>query len=191
MLFTVGIAFGAMVTFIPLYVEARAWEINIGLIYTVSAIMSFSIRTVSGTASDRMGRGRFITLGLSFYTLSMVTLFLSNSPQMLLLAGAFQGAGSGTTIPIISALMTDRSLPHERGLTFGLCLTGFDLGIAMAGPVMGMIVDMTGSYALVFGLSGAMTLLGVLLFITHSSKDIPHSVRFALNGGRDVYAIKP
>ncbi|MEL6776859.1 MAG: MFS transporter [Cyanobacteria bacterium J06597_16] len=190
MLFMVGTAFGAMVTFVPLYVEKMAWDINIGLIFTVSAIASFSIRTFSGTASDQLGRGRFISLGLTFYTLSMLTLYFANGPEMLLLAGAFQGAGSGTTIPIIAALMTDRSRPGERGLTFGLCLTGFDLGIALAGPIMGQIADLSGSYSLVFALAGIMTALGLAIFITTSSKDLPHSVQFALNGGRDVYAIK-
>ncbi len=190
MLFMVGIAFGAMVTFVPLYVEQRGWDINIGLVFTVSAIASFSIRTFSGTASDQLGRGRFISLGITFYTLAMLTLCFANTPEMLLLAGALQGCGSGTTIPIIAALMTDRSRPNERGLTFGLCLTGFDLGIALAGPIMGRIADFSGSYRLVFALAGMMTFFGLLLFVTTSSKDVAHSVRFALNGGRDVYAIK-
>ncbi|MEL6159183.1 MAG: MFS transporter [Cyanobacteria bacterium J06623_5] len=189
-LFMIGIAFGAMVTFIPLYVQVRAWEINVGLVYTASAIASFSIRAFAGTASDQLGRGRFISLGMVFYTLSMGMLFCSVSPNMLLLAGVLQGAGAGTTIPIIAALMADRSRPHERGLMFGLCLTGFDLGIALAGPLMGRVADYTGSYAVVFGLAGLMTLLGLLLFVTTSSKDISHSVRFALGGGIDVYAIK-
>ncbi|MGB7251337.1 MAG: MFS transporter [Phormidesmis sp.] len=189
-LFMVGTAFGSMVAFVPLYVEEMAWDINIGLVFTVSAIASFSIRTFSGTASDQLGRGRFISLGLLFYTLSMFTLCLANSPSMLLLAGAFQGAGSGTTIPIIAALMTDRSRANERGLTFGLCLTGFDLGIALAGPIMGRIADVTSSYSSVFALAGSLTLLGLIIFITTSSKDLSHSVRFALHGGRDVYAVK-
>ncbi len=190
MLLMVGTAFGAMVTFMPLYVEQMGWDINIGLVFTVSAIASFSIRTFTGTASDQLGRGRFISLGLIFYTLSMATLYFAHSPQMLLISGALQGAGSGTTIPIISALMTDRSRPSERGITFGLCLTGFDLGIALSGPIMGQIADISGNYSLVFALSGAMTLLGLIIFITHSSKDLPHSIQFALNGGRDVYAVK-
>jgi MFS family permease len=190
MLLTVGIAFGSMVTFMPLYVEKMGWDINVGLVFTASAIASFSIRTFTGTASDQLGRGRFISLGMIFYTLSMVALYFASSPQMLLLAGALQGAGSGTTIPIISALMTDRSRPSDRGITFGLCLTGFDLGIALSGPIMGQIADISGSYSLVFALSGAMTLLGLIIFITYSSKDLPHSIRFALNGGRDVYALK-
>lgn len=189
-LFMVGIAFGSMVTFMPLYVTEMGWDINIGLVFTASAIASFSIRTFTGTASDQLGRGRFISLGLIFYTLSMVTLWLTHSPQMLLVAGALQGAGSGTTIPIIAALMTDRSRPSDRGITFGLCLTGFDLGIALAGPIMGQIADVSGRYSLVFALSSLMTCLGLVIFITHSSKDLPHSIRFALHGGRDVYALK-
>ncbi len=189
-LFMIGIAFGSLVTFMPLYVQAQGWAFNIGLIYTASAIASFSTRAFTGSASDRLGRGRFISLGIFFYSLSMFTLWLSNSPETLLLAGIFQGVGSGTTIPIIAALMTDRSLPNQRGLTFGLCLTGFDLGIALAGPLMGQLADYTGSYALVFAISGFMTFLGLIIFITTSSKDVPHSVQFALNGGRDVYAIK-
>ncbi len=188
-LMMVGIAFGSMVAFVPLYVRETGIAINIGLIYTVSAIASFSIRVVSGKASDQLGRGRFISLGLICYTLAMFTLALSTSGQMLLLAGALQGVGSGTLIPIIAALMTDRSRPNERGLTFGLCLTGFDLGIALAGPGMGQIADAS-SYAVVFALSGLMTFIGLLIFITTSSKDLSHSVRFALRGGRDVYALK-
>ncbi|MEM8504826.1 MAG: MFS transporter [Cyanobacteria bacterium P01_D01_bin.1] len=188
-LFMVGIAFGSVVTFMPLYVQDRGWAFNIGLIYTASAIASFSIRTFTGSASDRFGRGRFISLGVFFYSLSMFTLWLSNAPETLLLAGIFQGIGSGTIIPIIAALMADRSLPNQRGLTFGLCMTGFDLGIALAGPMLGLVADATGSYSIVFAIAGTMTFLGLIIFIITSSKDIPHSIRFALNGGRDVYAI--
>lgn len=188
-LFMVGTAFGSMVAFIPLKVDSMGLAVNVGLIYTMSAIASFSIRALAGKASDQLGRGRFISSGLVFYSLAMFTLWQSNSAPMLLLAGALQGCGSGTLIPIIAALMADRSRPGERGLTFGLCLTGFDLGIALAGPVMGRIADAT-SYDLVFALAGVMTLFGLFIFITTSSKDLAHSVRFALQGGRDVYAIK-
>lgn len=188
-LFMVGTAFGSMVAFMPLHARQMGIDINIGFIYTVSAIASFSVRFLAGKASDRLGRGRFISMGLTCYSLAMFCLCFSNSPQTFLLAGAFQGLGSGTIIPIIAALMADRSKPNERGLTFGLCLTGFDLGIATAGPVMGQIAD-ANSYSLVFAIAGCLTLSGLLIFVTTSSKDIAHSIRFALNNGRDVYAVK-
>jgi hypothetical protein len=34
-----------------------------------------------------------------------------------------------------------------------------------------------------------MTLVGLVVFATANSKDLPHSLRFALGHGQDVYAI--
>ncbi|NEP59438.1 MAG: MFS transporter [Symploca sp. SIO2G7] len=189
-LLLVGLAFGGLATFVPLYARESNFAINIGLIYTASAVCSFGIRLLVGKASDRYGRGPFITLGLVFYSLSMVALWLAHSEAAVLLAAALQGMGGGMLIPMVAALMADRSTPGERGLMFGLCLTGFDMGIALAGPVMGQVADFT-SYRDIFGVAGLMTLLGLLIFITTSSKDIRHSIRFSLKGGRDIYAVPP
>ena len=188
MLLLVGLAFGGLATFVPLYARESNFSLNIGLIYTASAICSFGIRLLAGKASDRYGRGPFITLGLIFYSTSMLALWLAQSEAAVLLAAALQGMGGGMLIPMVAALMADRSTPTERGLMFGLCLTGFDVGIALAGPVMGQIADLT-SYRDIFGVAGLMTLLGLIIFITTSSKDFHHSMQFALRGGKDVYAV--
>ena len=190
MLLLVGLAFGGLATFVPLYARESDFALNIGLIYTASAMSSFGIRLLAGRASDRYGRGPFISLGLVFYSASMIALWLAQSEAMVLLAAALQGMGGGMLIPMVAALMADRSTPAERGLMFGLCLTGFDVGIALAGPVMGQIADLT-SYRDIFGVASAMTILGLIIFVTTSSKDMNHSVQFALKGGRDVYAVPP
>lgn len=188
MLLLVGLAFGGLATFIPLYARESELTLNIGLIYTASAVCSFGIRLLAGRASDQYGRGPFITLGLVFYSMSMLALWLAHSETSVLFAAALQGMGSGMLIPMVAALMADRSIPTERGLMFGLCLTGFDVGIALAGPVMGYIADLT-SYRDIFGAASLMTMLGLIIFITTSSKDIKHSIRFSLRGGKDVYAV--
>ncbi|MEM6256525.1 MAG: MFS transporter [Cyanobacteria bacterium P01_D01_bin.156] len=189
MLMLVGLAFGGLATFVPLYARESNLAINIGFIYTASAICSFVIRLLVGKASDRYGRGPFITLGLVFYSLSMVALWLARGELAVLIAAAMQGMGGGMLIPMVAALMADRSKPAERGLMFGLCLTGFDIGIALAGPVMGQIADLT-SYRDIFGFAALMTTIGLVLFVTTSSKDINHSLRFSLRGGKDVYAVQ-
>ncbi len=188
MLLLVGLAFGGLVTFVPLYARESDLALNIGLIYAASAMSSFGIRLLAGRASDRYGRGPFITLGLVFYSVSMFSLWFAQSEIAVLLAAALQGMGGGMLIPMVAALMADRSKPAERGLMFGLCLTGFDVGIALAGPVMGQIADLT-SYRDIFGVAGLMTILGLLTFVTTSSKDINHSIQFALRGGKDIYAM--
>jgi MFS family permease len=187
-LLLVGLAFGTLSTFVPLYVRETGLALNVGLIYTASAIASFISRLLVGRASDIHGRGRFITASLGIYSLSMVVFWLADSAPIFLLAGLIQGFAAGTLIPMIAALMGDRSEANERGRTFGLVMVGFDLGIAFAGPVFGTIADSLG-YRNVFGLAGLMTFVGMLIFITASSKDLRHSVHFALGGGRDIYAV--
>lgn len=187
-LLLVGLAFGTLSTFVPLYVRETGLALNVGLIYTASAIASFISRLLVGRASDQHGRGRFITASLGFYSLSMVVFWLAESAPIFLLAGLLQGFAAGTLIPMIAALMGDRSHPSERGRTFGLTMVGFDLGIAFAGPIFGTIADSLG-YRNVFGLAGIMTFIGMVIFVTTSSKDISHSLRFALGSGRDVYAV--
>ncbi|NER78044.1 MAG: MFS transporter, partial [Leptolyngbya sp. SIO1D8] len=187
-LLLVGLAFGTLSTFVPLFVRETDVALNVGLIYTASAIASFAIRLLVGRASDRYGRGRFITISLLLYTLSMGVFWQAQTPVMFLLAGLIQGSAAGTLIPMIAALMGDRSQPDERGKIFGLAMVGFDIGIALAGPFFGTFADWV-SYRDTFGLAACMTFIGLLIFITASSKDLGHSLRFSLSHGRDVYAI--
>ncbi|MBF2079915.1 MAG: MFS transporter [Synechococcales cyanobacterium T60_A2020_003] len=184
----VGLSFGTLSTFVPLYIKSVGAELNVGLFYTAVAIASFGVRLVAGPGSDRYGRGPFITISLILYTLAMLLLWQATSAELFLLAAVIQGAGSGTIIPMVAALMADRSFPHERGRTFGVCMVGFDLGLALAGPLLGTVADQVG-YANLFGFCGGLTGLGILIFLTCSSKDVAHSLRFALGRGRDVYAV--
>lgn len=187
-LLLVGLAFGTLSTFVPLFVRETGLALNVGLIYTASAIASFAIRLLVGRASDRYGRGRFISISLLLYTLSMLVFWQAETAQMFLLAGLIQGGAAGTLIPMIAALMGDRSAANERGKVFGLVMVGFDVGIALAGPVLGTFADWA-SYRDCFGLAGVMTFIGFLIFITASSKDLSHSLRFSLGQGRDLYAV--
>jgi MFS family permease len=188
-LLLIGLAFGTLSTFVPLFIKEVGVNLNVGLFYTAAAIASFAIRIVAGRASDRYGRGPFITLSLVFYTLAMTLLWQANSAASFLLAGAIQGAGSGTLIPMISALMADRSHADERGKVFGLCMVGFDVGIAIAGPISGAIATQIG-YKNVFGLTAGLAFLSLIVFLTLSSKSLKHSFRFATGRSEDVYAIK-
>lgn len=188
-LLMVGLAFGTISTFVPLFIKEIGIDLNIGLFYTAAAIASFGVRLLTGRASDRYGRGVFITLSLVFYGSAMIMLWQASTPVTFLLAGLLQGAGAGMLIPMIAALMADRSLPNERGRMFGLCMTGFDLGIAAAGPILGTFADLLG-YRNIFGITAALVLVGLGAFLTLSSKNLGNSLRFALGKGPDMYALK-
>jgi len=188
MLLLVGLSFGALTTFVPLLVTEAQIDVNVGLFYTMAAIAGFSLRLLVGRASDFYGRGPFITMSLVLFSISMAVLWGMQGTTGFLLAGLLEGAGAGTLIPMMATLMADRSAPEERGRTFSLCMVGFDLGIALAGPLLGAIATQT-SYRAVFGIATLLSFLGLLVFLTLSGKDLAHSFRFALGRSRDVYAI--
>ena len=119
-------------------------DLNAGFFYSAAAICSFSLRLITGRASDRYGRGLvyYCQSGLLHHCYGDAA-FCSFTNEVLL-AASIQGAGGGTLIPTMVALMADRSKPKERGQVFSLCIGGFDLGIALAGPVLGYVADSSG-----------------------------------------------
>jgi MFS family permease len=184
----VGLAFGTISTFVPLFLKSTQVDLNAGLFYTAAAITSFSIRLFTGKTSDRIGRGLFITIGIACYGIAMYLLWKANTPVDFLLAALIQGAGGGTLIPMVVAMMADRSLPSERGRIFALCISGFDVGIAVAGPVLGSVAEQVG-YRNMFGFVGILTVLGIGIFFTQSSLNLRSSMLFALGKGSDAYSL--
>jgi MFS family permease len=185
----IGLAFGALSTFVPLYIKSSNIDLNPGLFYTAAAISSFCIRIVTGRISDRLGRGLFVTFGITCYSMSMVLLWLADSASAFLIAGLVEGMGGGTMIPMIMTMMADRSHPYERGRIFALCVTGFDVGIAVAGPVFGSVGDKLG-YRVMFAYAAGLTFLAILIFLTQSAQGLINSIKFALGRGEDSYALK-
>ncbi|MEZ2239870.1 MFS transporter [Microcoleus sp.] len=187
-LFLVGLVFGTLSTFMPLFVQETEASFNPGLFYSTAAIASFSMRLVTGRASDKYGRGLFISGGLICYFFSMFLLYSANNSSAFLIAALVEGCAGGTVLPMMVTLMSDRCQPQERGRLFSLCIGGFDLGIAIAGPTLGFVAEQVG-YRNMFGFAAGFACLALVIFVTQCSKDLSHSVRFAIGRGKDVYAL--
>ena len=184
----IGLVFGIIATFVPLFIQEYKIDLNPGFFYSAAAVSSFGLRFVTGRASDRLGRGLFITVSLVCYITSMVMLHRAHSPSIVLVAATIEGAGAGTLIPMMVALMADRSHSQERGQVFSLCIGGFDLGIALAGPILGYFADLLG-YRSLFAIAAGLATFALVTFLTLSSKDLTHSVKFALGREKDIYAL--
>lgn len=184
-----GLLFGTQVTFLPLFMEAINIPLSAGLFYSAAAIASFSSRVFVGKASDKYGRGLFITLSLICYGLSMILLAGSNNPQIFLVAAVLEGIGGGILIPTMLALISDRCQPQERGKVYAFCIAGFDVGIALAGPILGFLAEILG-YRHLFALAAGFSPLALLVLFTISNKSLPHSFQFALGKAQDAYAIE-
>jgi MFS family permease len=186
----IGLAFGTLATFVPLLIKSTSVDLNPGLFYTATALGGFGVRLAVGRLSDRFGRGLPITISLVLYTLAMSLVWSARSPSVFLFAGVIEGSAAGILMPTVSALIADRARPQERGRLFGLCLTGFDLGIAVSGPLLGSVGTSVGlDYRNMFAVAAGFALLSLLTFITQSSKTPSDSIQFALGRGKDAYAV--
>lgn len=187
-LFLIGLVFGNLATFLPLFIREIKIDFNVGLFYTTAAIASFAIRILIGKFSDIIGRGLFITGSLCCYLISMLLLSQMPTPPLLVIAAIAEGSGAGVLIPMMIALMSDRSYPRERGKVYSICIGGFDLGIAIAGPILGSLASIF-TYNQLFAIAALMSFLALLVFVTSSNKNIKHSWRFAIGKAKDYYAI--
>ena len=187
-LLMVGLLFGSLVTFLPLYIEESNLDFNAGLFYAAAAIASFTARVVVGKASDSVGRGLFITGSLVLYGSSMILLALANTPVALTMAAILEGAGGGIFIPMSIALISDRSYANERGKVYSICIGGFDLGVACAGPIFGLLSSQL-SYSMIFFFTGGLAFLGLVIFLIKSNRNLRNSWQFAFGKGEDYYAL--
>ncbi|MGL5792931.1 MAG: MFS transporter, partial [Waterburya sp.] len=177
------------VAFLPLYIKELQLDFNVGLFYTVIAIASFTVRLFVGQASDRYGRGLFISAGLVCYILSMLLLAQAKTPIMFILSAIAEGTGAGILIPLVLALISDRSYGNERGKVFALCMGGFDVGIALGGLVLGSLATILGGYQGIFSVAALLSLAALIIFVTQAGKNMRQSLAFALGKAKDVYAL--
>ena len=188
-LLLIGSLFGVLVSFLPLYIREIGLDFNVGLFYTAAAIASFVIRLISGRASDKYGRGLFISSSIVCYLISMVLLSITQSNNILLLSAVLEGMGAGILVPITLALISDRCVNTERGKAFAVCISGFDLGVALGGPVIGGLIIHLG-YRILFLFTAGLAMMALIVFITFSNKNLLDSWRFSLGNAPDLYALK-
>lgn len=188
-LLLIGCLFGTLGTFLPLYVRDLGYDFNVGLFYTIAAIASFAIRFLSGKASDKYGRGLFISSSLICYIFCMMFLTFVQNNIMLMISALFEGMGAGILVPISLALISDRCSAIERGKVFAVCVSGFDVGVALGGPLLGgLILDF--GYRWLFAVTLLMAIASLLIFVTFSNKNLTNSWKFAWGMSHDLYALK-
>lgn len=187
-LLLIGSLFGTLVSFLPLYIRDLNLDFNVGLFYTAAAIASFIIRILSGRASDKYGRGLFISVSILFYIASMILVTIGNSANTFVIAGILEGIGAGMIIPITLALISDRCHANQRGQIFAFCISGFDVGVALGGPVLGGFAASLG-YQFIFATATGMAVIALFTFIGFANKDLTSSLLFATGKAPDFYAL--
>ncbi|HUG15813.1 MAG TPA: MFS transporter [Thermomicrobiales bacterium] len=158
------LVYGAVSSFVLLYADERDIARK-GLYFTAFAAAVLASRVFGGRLADRYGRWAVILPAMTVTACAMLTLAITSSLPLLLLAGMLFGLGFGAGHPAMTALAVDLVRPERRGAGMATFTSAFELGIGSGSIVMGLVAASTG-YAAMFAICAVFPAIAVAYGVT-------------------------
>jgi len=132
---------------------------------------SIAGKLIMGSASDRIGNKRALTITTSIEGIMIVGLLISSSPWMLYLSAGIFGFGYGGHVPQFPALTGEIFGVARMGTIMGTNTIFYGVGGALGPVLAGYIFDASGKYTYAFlSASAAMLLTAALTFLLENPK---------------------
>ncbi|MBI2874810.1 MAG: MFS transporter [Firmicutes bacterium] len=151
---------GGVQAFLLLFAAQRG-IVHAGLFFTIYSLIGLGSRIFVGRAGDRFGI-RTVTLP-SLFVLAVGLFFLgaARSLSALILASVIYGLGFAAVNPLVAAMVAGAVRDSEKGAALGFQGAGKDVGIALGGPLLGLLIAPLG-YGGTF-LTAGLIMVGVAL----------------------------
>ena len=170
-LFFITLTYGGIVSFLPSYANYRGVE-NIGIFFTVYALVLLFGRPIIGKLADRYGARKFLVPGILLMAAALLLLVKASSLPMFLLVGVVYGLGFGTVQPILNALVISLSPPERRGAANAAFDVAMDLGIGLGAITLGFLAQKMG-YVYMYGSSAIFALLALVMYFAFLRNKLP------------------
>jgi DHA1 family multidrug resistance protein-like MFS transporter len=159
-------AFGAVETFLPLYLKGLGWKPHvIGPLFTAQVLVTAVTKPLMGRISDRWGRRWPIVTGLLMGAGTMVAMPWMRAWWPMAALTALFGLGVAAVTASTSALISDVSRAAAYGASLGVLSSVMDVGHSSGPMVTGLLV-VTWGYGPAFALVAALLTIYAAIFIT-------------------------
>lgn len=139
---------GFQMVIVPLYLSRAGFDpAFIGLLFTVSGLVTAGLVAVSGLLADRFGRSRFLIAGTALPITSYAILALTTDPAWLVVAatlggvGLANGAAGALTVASFDALLAERTSEQERTRVFASAQALWNLALA-TGAIFAIVPEL-------------------------------------------------
>lgn len=144
-----------------------------GAFFTIATLVMMVVRLVGGSCFDRFDKRLLNSGSLLLAAVATALLPWVASDAALLVVAVMCGLGWGVAMPLLNALIFDRSPAELRGLNQNLSLIMLQAGF-FAGPWAGGALLAGGGYRLLFAGSGSLLLLaGLACLLIRKADDRP------------------
>jgi MFS family permease len=147
LMFTFSIIFAANLraSFLPVLLRAEGLtEFIVGVLISVFAVMSTSIRLIFGRLLDIFNRKKILTASMLAIIFAVGLLPLVNSMAGFVILISLFGLGFGMTQPLSMVMVADLADPDRSGLTMGLRFTAIMLADLLSPIFLGLIIETIG-----------------------------------------------
>nr|HID12630.1 MFS transporter [Anaerolineae bacterium] len=159
-------AFGAVETFLPLYLKGLGWEPGIiGPLFTAQVLVTAVTKPLMGRISDRRGRRWPIVLGLLVGAATMAAMPWTRAWVPMAALTALFGLGVAAVTASTSALVSDLSRTAAYGASLGALSSVMDVGHSTGPMVTGLLVAAWG-YGPAFAVIALLLVVYVAIFAT-------------------------
>ncbi|CAI9119345.1 MFS transporter [Brytella acorum] len=156
-----SVGFGAISSCLSLYFAAHGWSGAARALFAFGVVFVI-VRFMFARQIVRLGGLNVAMASLLIEGLGLFVLAVLPTPAGAMLGAALTGAGFSLVFPALGVLAVERAGPENRGAALGAFSVFLDLAIGISGPLLGLIIHLSG-YAALFLFSAAVTLIGAAL----------------------------
>ena len=134
-----------------------------GIAASLSAIAMSICSPMAGSLSDRLGaRKPVLLLGSALSLICFGIMVFSSNAIIIVIAALLKGVGSAMTMPVAQMFAGETFASAGAGVAVGISSTTAQLASSASGPVFGYALDVTKSFAMMWGVALACVLFSML-----------------------------
>ncbi len=163
---------GTRATLMPLHAEdALGWgPAEIGVVFTVTGIMTLFTLMPAAWASDNIGRRNVILFSGVAAGIGALVVAQTSSSLGFVIGNIVLSLGTGTAGPAPAAYVADIAPGHMRGMAVALYRSAGDVGFLAAPPLLGLLSE-TSSLSTALNVSGVVVAVSAAVFLVASRGD--------------------
>jgi MFS family permease len=123
---------------------------------TAFGIAFMITRFVGSGYADRFGGRRVLLTAFLIEAAGLAGLFLARVEWLAFASTALAGAGLSLLIPSVTSIVTEAADPRERTAALGAVTSAWDLGVAVGGPLGGLVAGASNAGPFALGAVAAL-----------------------------------
>ncbi|WP_320064248.1 MFS transporter [Micromonospora sp. RTGN7] len=153
--------YAGLAAFVVLHLDARGIGSGVVVLSCFSAVYALT-RLVIGHLPDKLGPRRVAAWSAAGEAVGLVIVALAPNLPVAVLGGVVTGVGFSLLHPSLALMVMNRADPARQGAAIGAYTSFWDLGLAVWGPVAGLVAA-TLNYPAVFGVGAVCAVAAAVM----------------------------